>query len=65
VSRQVAPPEIHEQEGEVVQHVDAGEIVVELDRVEESRSSVDQDDVTQVEIAVTLADESRCAAIVE
>ena len=55
---QPTPPEIHEKKREIVQHVGAGNLVVEFDRVEERRPSVDQHDVAKVEIAVTLADES-------
>ena len=47
--------EIHEQEGEIVEHVDRGERIVELDGVEQNGLALDLDDVAQVEIAVTVA----------
>ena len=55
VSRQAALAEIHEQEGEIVEHVDRGERIVELDRVEQDGRAVDLDDVAQVQIAVAVA----------
>ena len=50
-------PQVHQQERQVVAHVDAGDLVVELDRVEERRPAVQQHDVAQVQIAVALPDE--------
>src|SRR5205807_1727734 len=48
--------EIHQQEGEIVEHVDASQRPAELDAVEENRPSVDATDVAEMEIAVTLPD---------
>ena len=47
--------EIHQQKGEIVEHVDGGEPVVELDGVEQDRRAVDLDDVAQMQIAVAVA----------
>ncbi len=49
-----APAEIHQQKGEVVEHVDGGELVVELDGVEQDRLALDLDDVAEVQIAVAV-----------
>ena len=43
------------QKGEIVEHVDGGEPVVELDGVEQDRRAVDLDDVAQMQIAVAVA----------
>jgi hypothetical protein len=40
VTRQLAAPEIHEEEREVVQHIDTRDFVVELDGIEESGLAV-------------------------
>ena len=55
VPRQLPAPQVHDQEGKVVQHVDAGNIVVELDRVEQRGLAVEQDDVAKVEVTMALA----------
>ena len=55
--------QVHDQEGQVVEHVDAGEIVVELDAVERHRPAVEQDDVAQMQVAVAVADEAGGAAL--
>ena len=54
---QSARLEIHEQEGEIVEHVAAGDRVGEFDGVEEDRLAVDQRDVAQVKIAVAAPDQ--------
>ena len=54
--------QVHEQEGQVVEHVDAGEIVVELDAVEQDRAVAEQHDVGEVEVAVAVADAAGGAA---
>ena len=54
----LSPPEIHQEKREIVQDVGAGDLVVELDAVEQRRPPVQQHDVAQMEIAVTLADET-------
>jgi len=48
--------EIHQQEGNIVQHVDDRDIIVELDVVEQHRLATDQADFARVEIAVTAPD---------
>ena len=58
-------PQVHQQEGEVVEDVDAGDLVVELDRVEQRRLPRPQHDVAQMEVAVTLPDEAAVATGVE
>ena len=58
VAWQLPAPEIHQQERQVVQDVDAGDLVVELDAVEQRRPPVEQDDVAQMQVAVALADEA-------
>ena len=49
--------QIHQQEGEIVEHVAAGDLVGEFDRVEQGRLAVDEDDVAQMQVAVTAAHE--------
>ena len=57
--------QVHEQEGQVVEDVDAGEIIVELDAVEQDRAVAEEHDVGEVEVAVTVADAAFGAAAVE
>ena len=52
---QSALAEIHQQKGEIVEHIDRGEPVVEFDRVEQDGRAVDLDDVAQMQIAVAVA----------
>ncbi len=56
VARQASPPEVHQQKRQVVQHVGAGDLVVELDAIEQRRPPVDERDVAEVQIAVALPD---------
>ena len=44
--------EVHQGEGEIVEHVDAGHALGELDGIERHRLAVDQHDVAQVQIAM-------------
>jgi hypothetical protein len=53
---QAALPEIHHQEGEVVEDVGGRDRLVELDRVEQHRPPVDQRDVPKMKIAMAAAD---------
>src|SRR3954452_19223128 len=46
--------EIHQQEGEIVKHVDAGERSAEIDAVEEKRPTVEETDIAEMKIAVTM-----------
>ena len=58
MARQSSPPEIHQEKRKIVQDVGAGNLVVELDAVEERRAPVQQHDVAQMEVAVTLPNEA-------
>ena len=49
-------PEVHEQEGEIVEDVGGGNRLVELDGVEEDRLGRDQDDVAKMKVAMNAAD---------
>ena len=44
--------QVHQQESEIVKHVDAGDILGKLDAVEQQRPSVHEADVAQVQIAM-------------
>ena len=44
--------QIHEQEGQIVEHVDAGKVPAELDAVEEGRDALQQADIAQMQIAM-------------
>lgn len=50
--------EIHEQKRQVIENIDAGESVVELDGIEKHRLFVDQADVVEMKVTVTAADEA-------
>ena len=52
---QPAVEQVHQQEGQIVPDVDAGDSIVELDSVEQHRPSVQPHDVAKVEIAVAAA----------
>ena len=58
VARQLPPPEVHQQEGEIVEDVAAGDLVVELDPVEHRWLSFEEHDIAQMKIAVALPHES-------
>ena len=62
---QTTPPQVHQEEREIVADVDARDLVVELDAVERRRVAVEDHDVAQVQIAVALADEAGRASTVE
>ena len=55
--------EVHQQEGEVVKHVDAGEIASEFDAVEQRRLAVDETDIAQMKIAMAVPHLARDAAV--
>ena len=65
VQGQLAPPEIHEEKSKVVQGVDAGNLVVEFDGVEERRAAFQEHDVPEMKVAMTLADEPQLPAAIE
>ena len=60
-----SPPEIHQKKREIVQDVDTGNLVVELDSVKQRRPSVEQNDVSQMQIAMALPDKAQRAAPLE
>ena len=60
-----APPEIHQEKCEIVQNVRAGDLVIEFDAIEQRGSPVEQNDVAQMEVAVTLAHETGLPTPVE
>ena len=53
--RQAAMPQVHQQECEVVEHVYGGDLVVELDAVEQARRAIEEADIAQVQIAMAAA----------
>ena len=62
---EAAMPQVHEQEGKVVEHIDRRDLVVELDAVEQARRAVEQADVAQMQVAVAAAHLSGVLAPVE
>lgn len=65
---EVAPPDkpqVHQGEGDVVEHVDPRQFLVEFDTVEQGRPPVEPADVAKVKIAVAKADEAGAGAGVE
>ena len=44
--------QVHQQERQVIEHVDAGDQVAELDAVEQGRLAVEQADIVEMEVAV-------------
>ncbi|MCU0969268.1 MAG: hypothetical protein MUF03_10710 [Rubrivivax sp.] len=61
--RQPVAPQVHEGEADVGDQVAVAQRGVELERIEEGRYAVDDDDVAQVQVAVALADEARRAPL--
>ena len=57
--REIALDQVHQQEGEIVEHVAGRDDLAELDRVEQHRAVVEQNDVAEVQVAVDAADEVR------
>lgn len=62
VHPQRAVLEVHEQEGDVVEHVDARHLVAELDAVEQGGPAVDETDVSEMQVAMATTNESLRAA---
>lgn len=62
---QPAPPQVHQQERQIVAGVDAGDFVVELHGVERRRHAVQHDQVAQVQVAVAEPHEPFVTARVE
>ena len=48
----VVPQEIHQGKGKIVEQIDRGDRRIELDRVEQDRFVLDQDDVRQMQVAM-------------
>ena len=57
--------QVHQQEGEVVEHVARRDDVAELDGVEQHRLAVDQHDIAEMQIAVDAADEAAASALAQ
>src|SRR6185503_15811639 len=62
---QLASPQVHEHEGEVIQDVGAGYLVIELDGVEQCGLTIQQHDVSKMEVAVTLAYQALLSSLIE
>ncbi len=63
--RQLAAPQVHQQERQVVEDVDARDGIVELHAVERRGFAVEQDDVAQVQVAMAVPHESCLAPRLE
>ncbi len=50
--------QVHEQEGDIVEQVDLRERLIELDAVEQHRSTAEQHDVLEVQVTVAVANEA-------
>ena len=59
---QPALGQVHQQEGEIVEHVARRDQRAELDGVEQHRPAVDQHDVAEMQIAVNAADQAALRA---
>ena len=59
------PPQIHQQKGEIVEHVDAGQVVVEFQAIEQNRIALEQADIAQMQVAVTVPQPACLRARVE
>jgi len=57
--------EVHDQERKVVEDVDAGEVLAELDGVEQGGPAADEADVVEVQVAVATPHQAGIAAPVE
>ena len=62
---QAAPDQVHQQEREVVEHVDGGETGVEFDGVEQRRPAVDQDNIAEMQVAVAAPHQAGALARLE
>ena len=49
-------PQVHQKEGEIIEHVDCGDLIIEIDAVEQGRPAFEHADVAQMQIAVAEAD---------
>ena len=59
------PVEVHQQEGQIVERVDGGDGLVELDGVEQQGPAAPQHDVAEVQVAVAAAHVAAARAFVE
>ncbi len=64
-AHEAAPPEVHQQEGEIVKHVRGCQFGAEFQAVERRRLTVDQRDVGKMKIAVAMADTASHCPLVE
>ena len=63
--RQLALEEVHQQKGEIVEHVARADDGAEFDGIEQDRLAVDQHDIAEVKIAVDAANEPAPAALAQ
>ena len=57
-----ATPQIHQQESKIVKHVDGGDLLAELDGIEEFRLAPLHDDVAAMHVAMAMAHQAALAA---
>ncbi len=63
--RQAKPPQVHQEERQIIENVDRRDFVVELNRIEERRLAVTQHDVAEVKVAMAVANQALVAAPVQ
>ena len=59
---QASLDEVHQQEGEVVEHVAGGDERIEFEGIERHRPAVDERDIAEMQVAVSAADEAARSA---
>ena len=57
--------QIHQQKGEIVEHVAGRDTVVEFDGVEQHRLAVNQDDVAEMQVAMAAANKTGALARIQ
>ena len=62
---QAALDQVHQQEGEIVEHVAGGDPGIEFDGIEQHRLSFEQHDIAEMQIAVTAPHEPCALARIE
>src|SRR3984957_13852872 len=60
---QTALLQVHQKKGQIIKNVAACNFVGKLDRIEQCRLAFKEDDVAQVQVAVTAANETRLAPL--
>ena len=60
--RKPALDQIHQEKSEVVEHVTGSDQRIELDRVEQHRLAVDQRDIAEMQVAMTMPHQQRFTA---